>query len=65
MGAPNMLVRRGVNETSLPIGETVTVDGYRAKDGSRTVNGTTIKLADGRSLFSGSQTTPAEGVPPR
>jgi hypothetical protein len=65
MGAPNALIRRGINKNTVPIGADVTVNGYRAKDGSRTVNGTTIKLADGRSLFSGSQTTPAEGVPPR
>ena len=65
MGAPNALIRRGITKSSVPIGADVTVDGYRAKDGSRTVNGTTIKLADGRSLFSGSQSAPAEGVPPR
>ena len=65
MGAPNALIRRGINKNSVPIGAEVTVEGYRAKDGSNTVNGSTIKLADGRSLFSGSQYTPAEGVPPR
>ena len=72
MGAPNALIRRGINKNTVPIGAEVTVDGYRAKDGSRTVNGTTIKLADGRSLFSGSQdlgaptpASPAQGVPPR
>jgi hypothetical protein len=67
MGAPNALIRRGINKNTVPVGSEVTVDGYRAKDGSNTVNGTTIKLADGRALFSGSQNTgaPAEGVPPR
>ena len=34
MGAPNNLIRRGVTKATLPIGETVTVDGYKAKDGS-------------------------------
>jgi hypothetical protein len=67
MGAPNALIRRGINKNTVPVGSEVTVDGYRAKDGSNTVNGTTIKLADGRALFSGSQNTgaPAEGIPPR
>lgn len=67
MGAPNSLIRRGINKNSVPVGAEVTIDGYRAKDGSNTVNGTTIKLADGRSLFSGSENTgaPTEGVPPR
>jgi hypothetical protein len=59
MGAPNALIRRGINKNTVPIGAEVTVDGYRAKDGSQTVNGTTIKLADGRSLFSGSENTGA------
>jgi len=67
MGAPNSLIRRGINKNTVPVGAEVTIDGYRAKDGSNTVNGTTIKLADGRSLFSGSENTgaPAPGVPPR
>jgi hypothetical protein len=64
MGAPNALIRRGINKNSVPVGAKVTVDGYRAKDGSNTVNGTTIKLADGRSLFSGSNNNGAPGEPP-
>lgn len=63
MGAPNNLIRRGVTKATLPIGETVTVDGYRAKDGSSTVNGRQIKMSDGRTLFTGSSNTgaPADG----
>ncbi len=62
MGAPNNLIRRGVTKATVPIGEVVTVDGYRAKDGSRTVNGRAIKMADGRTLFTGSSNpaAPAE-----
>jgi hypothetical protein len=62
MGAPNSLIRRGINKNTVPVGAEVTVDGYRAKDGSNTVNSSSIKLADGRALFSGS-TGPA-GVSP-
>src|SRR5689334_19144844 len=61
MGAPNNLIRRGVTKATLPIGEAVTVDGYRAKDGSQTVNGRAIKMADGRTLFTGSSNTGAPG----
>jgi hypothetical protein len=61
MGAPNNLIRRGVTKATLPIGETVTVDGYRAKDGTPTVNGRQIKMADGRMLFTGSSNTGAPG----
>ena len=61
MGAPNNLIRRGVTKATLPIGEMVTVDGYRAKDGSSTVNGRQIKMSDGRTLFTGSSSTGAPG----
>jgi hypothetical protein len=60
MGAPNSLIRRGINKNTVPVGAEVTVDGYRAKDGSNTVNSQSIKLADGRALFSGSS---APGAP--
>ena len=63
MGAPNNLIRRGVTKATLPIGETVTVDGYKAKDGSTTVNGRQIKMSDGRTLFTGSSSTGAPGEP--
>jgi len=61
MGAPNNLIRRGVTKASVPIGEVVTVEGYRAKDGSHTVNSRAIKMADGRTLFTGSSNTGAPG----
>jgi hypothetical protein len=61
MGAPNNLIRRGVTKATLPIGEVVTVDGYRAKDGSTTVNSRQIKMSDGRTLFTGSSNTGAPG----
>ena len=63
MGAPNNLIRRGVTKDTLPIGDTVTVDGYRAKDGSTMVNGRQIRMADGRTLFTGSSSTGAPGEP--
>lgn len=61
MGAPNNLIRRGVTKATLPIGEVVTVEGYRAKDGSTTVNSRQIKMSDGRTLFTGSSNTGAPG----
>jgi hypothetical protein len=57
MGAPNALIRRGVTKASVPVGAEVTVEGFRAKDGSNTANGRTVVLADGRSLFTGSSYT--------
>ena len=54
MGSPNNLIRRGINKNTVPVGIEVTVDGYRAKDGTSTANGTTIRLPDGRQLFAAS-----------
>jgi hypothetical protein len=64
MGSPNSLIRRGFTKNSVPAGTQVIVDGYRAKDGSRTVNSSSITLPDGRRLFTGSPGTgaPAEGA---
>jgi hypothetical protein len=64
MGSPNGLIRRGVSKTSVPVGTEVTVEGYRAKDGSATANGTTIKLPDGKQLFAGSSAPGAPGGEP-
>ena len=56
-GAPNALIRRGVTKASVPVGVEVTVEGFRAKDGSNTANGRTVTLADGRGIFTGSSYT--------
>ena len=53
-GAPNSLVRNGWTKSSLKEGETVTVDGFLAKDSSHTVNARSIVLASGRKVFAGS-----------
>jgi hypothetical protein len=60
-GSPNALYRRGWRRTDLPLGAVVTIQGYLAKDGSRTVNATDVKLPDGKTLFAGSSGT---GAPP-
>src|SRR5262245_57756249 len=62
-GGANALYRRGWKKTDLPVGAMVTIDGYRARDGSLTVNATNIKLPDGRQLFAGSSGTGSPGKP--
>jgi hypothetical protein len=52
-GAPNALLRRGLRLTDFPVGSEVVVEGFRAKNGSPTANGTTVKFADGRNFFLG------------
>lgn len=54
LGSPNSLMRKGWTRNSLKPGDVVTVDGFRAKDGSSLGNARTINLADGRKVFAGS-----------
>ena len=54
LGPPLILRRAGWRQDSLKIGDQVTVQGYRAKDGSKMANGSKVTLADGRQVFSGS-----------
>jgi hypothetical protein len=53
-GAPNGLYRSGWRKDSLKAGDMVTVDGWRAKDGSNTVNAGSVILPDGKKVFAGS-----------
>jgi hypothetical protein len=53
MGGPNGLLRRGWTRDVLRPGETVTVDGYRAKDGSHLANARLVTLSNGRKMFGG------------
>ena len=53
-GAPNSLVRNGWNKESLKQGDSVTVEGFLAKDASKTVNARSVVLGSGRRVFAGS-----------
>ena len=59
---PNGLMRLGWTKRSLKSGDEITVEGYKAKDGSNTANAARITLADGRKVFAGSSGTPG-GTP--
>ncbi len=54
-GSANSLYRRGWRPANLPIGSIVTVHGLPARDGSRSVDGEEVTLADGTTLFSGTR----------
>ncbi len=54
MGSPNGLMRQGWTRTSLKVGDVVTVEGSRAKDGSNVANAKAVALADGQRLFAAS-----------
>lgn len=49
----NNLFRRGWRAGDLPVGETVTVSGFPARDGSNEMYGGETTLPDGRVLFAG------------
>ena len=59
---PNGLMRLGWSKRSLKAGDAITVEAFRAKDGSNTANAARITLPDGRKVFAGSAGTPA-GTP--
>jgi hypothetical protein len=50
LASPNVLGRQGWTRHSLNVGDTVTVEGSRAKDGSQMANARTVTLADGRKV---------------
>ena len=52
-GSPNELIRLGVTKNTIAIGTTLTVEGYRAKDGTEKAVGRNFVLANGERLFLG------------
>jgi len=58
-GTPNTLLRRGFTKNSLKAGTELTVEGYRAKDGTNRANGRDLILPTGQRLFLGSAGTGA------
>src|SRR5262249_28118013 len=47
-GSPGALSRRGFKRGDLKLGDTIIVDGYRAKDGSHLMDARRVTLPDGR-----------------
>jgi hypothetical protein len=56
--APNGLRRRGITRESLKVGDTVKVQGIRAKDGSPNAASRGVTFSDGRQVFTASEQTP-------
>ena len=55
MGSPNGLLRAGWTRNSMKIGDVITVDGSRARDGSNIANAQTVVLkSTGQRLFAAS-----------
>jgi hypothetical protein len=59
LGSPNGLMRAGWTRNSMKIGESVTVEASRAKDGSNNANARVVTLAStGQRLFAASSQAP-------
>jgi len=52
--SPGALSRRGFKRGDLKLGDTIVVDGYRAKNGSNMMDARRVTLADGRIVSGGS-----------
>jgi hypothetical protein len=59
-GGPGALSRRGWKKGDVKLGDTLIVDGYLSKDGTRLIDARRIKLPDGRTIYGG---TPGDGGP--
>ncbi len=57
--APNALLRRGFNRSSLPAGTEVTIRGFQARDRTNRAAGRDVTLPDGSKLFVGDGTSDA------
>jgi hypothetical protein len=53
-GSPGALSRRGFKRGDIKLGDTIVVDGYRAKDGSHLMDARRVTLPDGRIVSGGS-----------
>jgi Family of unknown function (DUF6152) len=64
LASPNVLMRQGWTRHSLKVGDVVTVEGARAKDGSLLANARSVVLADGRKVFARGATDGPEAPKP-
>src|SRR5215470_15643092 len=65
LASPNVLKRNGWSSKILQIGDEVTVEGSRAKDGSKMANAKVVTFANGQRVFSGLQGEDAPNQPIR
>ncbi len=59
-GGANSLLRRGWRKEDLPAGTQLTVEGWAARNGSKTANASSITFVDGKRLFAGTSNPAAQ-----
>ncbi|HEY4360216.1 MAG TPA: DUF6152 family protein [Bryobacteraceae bacterium] len=62
LGSPNGLIKGGYTRSVLQTGDSITVDGWPAKDNSKIAAAGTLTLASGQVLKSDPHWGPAEGM---
>jgi len=62
-GAPGVLMRRGISRNAIQVGDTVIVEGFRARDGSNNASGGRVTFSDGRQVFTASPEDRQPGSP--
>ena len=55
-GSPNQLMRNGWTRNTLKVGDTVTIEAYKAKDGANLGDALSITTSAGRKLLGGTST---------
>ena len=55
-GSPNQLMRNGWTRNTLKVGDTVTIEAYKAKDGANLGDAISITTSAGRKLLGGTST---------
>jgi hypothetical protein len=61
LASPNLLMRNGWTRSAMKIGDVVTVEAFRAKNGSNNANARTVTLVGtGKTLFTGSSSARRE-----
>jgi len=57
-GAPGQLMRRGITRNVIQPGMQISVEGFRARDGSNNASGGKVTFPDGRSVFTAGSEDP-------
>jgi Family of unknown function (DUF6152) len=61
LASPNLLMRNGWTKSAMSVGDVVTVEAFRAKNGSNNANARLVTLtASGKTLFTGSSSARQE-----
>jgi hypothetical protein len=62
-GSGNSLIRRGWRKEDMPIGVTLTIEGWAARNGKPFANANSILMPDGKRLMAGTSNTGASSAP--